>query len=82
MMAKDVIRESTADRESVRPLDLGLSEGKSMAFAPTQVLQPEGPVIGGLAPASPNGAGADRDPAPAASPNPPSERPASSDSDD
>ncbi len=40
-----------------RPVDLGLSEGKSMAFAPTSALQPDGPPIGGLAPAGPsNGA--------------------------
>ena len=37
-----------------RPIDLGLSEGKSMAFAPTSALQPEGPPIGGLAPAGPS----------------------------
>lgn len=49
--------EQPAERE-VRPVDLGLSEGKSMAFAPAAVLQPEGPPIGGLAPASPNPADA------------------------
>ncbi len=43
--------------EESRPVDLGLSEGKSMAFAPTSALQPEGQPIGGLAPAGPsNGA--------------------------
>lgn len=42
----------TADES--RPIDLGLSEGKSMAFAPTSALQPEGQPIGGLAPAGPS----------------------------
>ena len=37
-----------------RPLDLGLSEGKSMGFAPTSALAPQGPPIGGLTPAGPN----------------------------
>ncbi|HWB69023.1 MAG TPA: hypothetical protein VG518_03520 [Solirubrobacterales bacterium] len=48
-----------------RPLDLGLAEGKSMAFAPTSALPPEGPPIGGLGPASPqNVAPADPPPPP------------------
>lgn len=45
-------RGRTADES--RPVDLGLSEGKSMAFAPTSALQPDGPPIGGLAPAGPS----------------------------
>jgi len=54
-----------------RPLDLGLAEGKSMAFAPTSALPPEGPPIGGLGPASPqNAAPADPPPPP---PPPPAE---------
>jgi hypothetical protein len=36
-----------------RPVDLGLLEGKAMAFAPTSALAPEGPPIGGLQPAGP-----------------------------
>jgi hypothetical protein len=56
----------------VRPVDLGLVEGKAMAFAPTQALAPAGPPIGGLAPAQSNGTAA---PAPEA---PPSQPPTSS----
>ena len=54
VMAED--RSTTETAREIRPVDLGLSEGKSMAFVPTGALQPEGPPIGGLAPASPNGA--------------------------
>lgn len=43
-----------------RPVDLGLSEGKSIGFAPTSAVPPDGPPIGGLAPAS---AAADGEPA-------------------
>jgi hypothetical protein len=33
---------------SARPKDLGLAEGSRIAFAPSSVEQPSGPVIGGL----------------------------------
>lgn len=75
-MSKETTPEPTTGPEEARPIDLGLSEGKSMAFAPTSAIPPEGPPIGGLVPASPspNGsAGGDPSTPPAAaSQSPPS----------
>ena len=52
------VPDAVPNANESRPVDLGLSEGKSMAFAPTSALRPEGPPIGGLAPAAPSdGAG-------------------------
>lgn len=74
--------QPSAAREGAdsRPVDLGLSEGRSMAFAPTSALAPEGVPIGGLAPAKPqSGATGSGDSSGEGAPTPTENTPGSSD---